>query len=43
MDLYAVNCQLIALECDSATSSIAQRVCIAVDQKYGGHTALGFV
>jgi len=31
MDPCAVNCSLNALDCESATSYIAQRTCVAVD------------
>ena len=41
MDLSAVNCWLNMLECKSATSSIAQRTCVAVDQQLRGHKAFG--
>jgi hypothetical protein len=39
MDLHAANCQLKALECHSATLSIAQRTCASVDQKLIHHKA----
>jgi hypothetical protein len=41
MDLNTENCQLKALECDSAMLSIAYRACASVDQKLGHHKAFG--
>jgi len=41
MDLHVVNCWLEALECDTAMSSIAQIMRIAVDQKLFRNEALG--
>jgi len=42
MDLHVVNCQLEVPECDSAMSSIAHIMCVAVDQKSNGHQYFGW-
>jgi len=41
MDLHGVDCQPKVLKCDSAMSSIAQILFVAVDQKLRGHKTFG--
>jgi len=41
-NLHAVSCQVKALECDSATLSIAQRSCASVDQILRRHKGFGY-